>query len=123
MGQQRLGEEHPAAFYLDAVRAVPHAQPYKLLAGDAREVTVAEENPDEVYQRLQPLIDQPDKAADAVGHIVYRRFVDMYSESAAALDHGPEAGQAQSTLLELFRRRNVVQPVVDEVARKVRELS
>jgi hypothetical protein len=32
--------------------------------------------PEVVQQRLRPLIDRASEAADAVGHIVYRRLVE-----------------------------------------------
>ncbi len=121
--KERLGQRHPASYYLDAVRAVPLAQPYKLLEGDAAQVKVDEEDPEYVYQRLRPLIEEPKEAADAVGHIVYRRFVDTFTDSALAINKRSEARRAQSELLELFRQRNVVQPVVEEIEDHVRRVT
>lgn len=121
--RQRIGERHPASYYLDAVRAIPLAQPYKLLTGDAGAVQVAEEEPEVVERRLRPMVERPAEAADAVGHIVYRRFVDTYSDSALEANKRDDARQAQTQMLELFRRREVVQPVVNEVEERVRQLS
>ncbi len=121
--KRRLGERHPASYYLDAVRAVPLAEPYKLLEGDASQVEVVEEDPEYVYQRLHPLIEEPEQAANALGHIVYRRFVDTYTDSAVAINKRAEARQAQSALLDLFRKRDVVQPVVNEIEAQVRRVT
>lgn len=121
--EERLGERHPSSYYLGAVRAVPLAQPYKVLEGDAGEVALAPENPEYVYRRLLPMVERPTEASDAVGHIVYRRFVDTYTESALAVNQRGDARRAQAQLLELFRRRDVVQPVVQDVEEHLRQLT
>ncbi|HSH59596.1 MAG TPA: hypothetical protein VK988_08160 [Acidimicrobiales bacterium] len=118
----RVGEAHPATFYLDAVRAMPLAKPYKVLRGDAGQVEVEEQDPDIVQQRLTPLVEQPSKAADVVGHIVYRRLVETYTDAALETRNRSQARQAQSRMLELFRSRGVIQPVVEEVEQRVDQL-
>jgi len=119
---EKIGDTHPASYYLDAVRAVPMAKPYKLLEGDADEVQVAGEDPEFVERRLSPLVERPQEAADVVGNIVYRRLVETYTEAALESQHRDQARQAQSSMLEMFRERGVVQPVLDDVARRVDEL-
>ncbi len=117
-----LGQAHPAAYYLDAVRAVPMATPYKLLRGDSDQVQVADQDPEFVQRRLAPVVERPERAADVVGHIVYRRLVDTYTDAAVETRNAEGAREAQSTMLELFRARGVVQPVIDDVERRVGEL-
>lgn len=118
----QVGQSHPAAYYLNAVRAVPLAKPFKVLRGDAEEVQVAEQNPELVQQRLTAVVEHPAEAADAVGHIVYRRLVETYSDAALETNNRSQAREAQRTLLALFRNRDVVQPIIQEVERRVDEL-
>ncbi len=120
--KNRIGATHPAGFYLDAVRAVPLAKRFKLLKGDADEIQIAEEDPEFVQRRLTPLVERPADAADVVGHIVYRRLVETYTDAALETKNRDDARQAQSQMLELFRQRNVVQPVIEEIEHKVNEL-
>ncbi len=120
--KDQLGESHPAAYYFDAVRAVPLAKPFKVLRGDASEVEVADKDPEAVQRRLAPVVEHPDQAADVVGNIVYRRLVETYTEAALETNNRQRAQQAQRTLLELFRARDVVEPVVRDVERRVNEL-
>ena len=118
----QVGETHPAAYYLNAVRAVPLAKTFKLLRGDAEEVEVAEKDPELVERRLASVVERPAQAADAVGHIVYRRLVETYTDAALETNNRTQAREAQTTLLELFRARDVVQPVIQELERRVDEL-
>ena len=119
---KRLGERHPASYYFGAVRAVPMAKPYKLLRGDSAEVQVGEEDPEYVQSRLSPMVERPEEASTVVGNIVYRRMVDTYTEAAIESQKRDEARRAQTTMLELFKARGVVQPVVEDVERRVDEL-
>jgi hypothetical protein len=118
----RLGETHPASYYLNAVRALPLAKPYKLLTGDADAVQVDEQDPEFVQRRLSPVVERPEEAADVVGHIVYRRLVETYTDAALETDGRAEAHRAQRTMLQMFQERDVVEPVVREVERRVEEL-
>lgn len=120
--KNRVGPAHPVTYYLDAVRAMPLAKPYKVLRGDADQVDLKEQDPEVVHQRLTPLVEEPDKAADVVGHIVYRRLVETYTGAALETRNRSQAREAQSTLLELFRSRGVIQPVLEEVEQRVAEL-
>jgi len=118
----RLGEGHPASYYFGAGRAVPMAKPYKVLRGDSDEVQIAGEDPEFVQRRLSPVVERPAEAADVVGNIVYRRLVDTYTDAVVGTQNREQGRQAQTTMLELFRARGVVQPVLDDVERRVDEL-
>jgi hypothetical protein len=120
--KNRIGETHPAAFYLNAVRAIPLATRYKLLKGDASDIEIADEDPELVQRRLTPLVERPADAADVVGHIVYKRLVETYTDAALEIKNRDDARRAQSQMLELFRQRNVVQPVIEEIEHKVNKL-
>lgn len=120
--KNRIGDSNPAGFYLDAVRAIPLAKRYKLLKGDADEIQIGEEDPEFVQRRLTPLVERPAAAADVVGHIVYKRLVETYTDAALETNNQDDARRAQSQMLELFRHRNVVQPVIEEIEHKVNEL-
>ncbi|MGI9022212.1 MAG: hypothetical protein ACR2HV_03045 [Acidimicrobiales bacterium] len=119
---QRLGESHPASFYFAAVRAVPMAKHYQLLRGGADEVQVGEQDPEFVERRLSAVVERPAEAADVVGNIVFRRLVDTYTDAVVETRDRAQGRQAQATMLELFRARGVVQPVLDDVERRVDEL-
>jgi len=53
---------------------------------------------------------------------VYRRLVDTYTDAVVETQNLEQGRQAQTTMLELFRARGVVQPVLDDVERRVDEL-
>lgn len=120
--RDRIGDQHPAAYYLDAVRAVPMATPYKLLQGDSDTVLVVDEDPDFVKRRLSPMVEHPEEAADVVGHIVYRRLVDTYTEAALETRDRAGAREAQTALLKLFDKRRVLERVVKEVTKRLNQL-
>jgi hypothetical protein len=120
--RDRIGEQHPAVYYLDAVRAVPMAKPYKLLEGDADTVRVVDEDPEFVKRRLSSVVEHPDEAADVVGHIVYRRLVDTYTEAALETLDRASAREAQAALLQLFEKRQVLERVIKEVAKRLNQL-
>ena len=75
-----------------------------------------------MQRRLSPLVERADEAADVVGHIVYRRLVDSYTDAALETRSREQARRAQTTMLELFQARNVVEPVVREIECRVAEL-
>ncbi len=118
----RLGDNHPLNFTRSLVRAEPFSKPYKHLAGDAEAIRLLEPNPPEVERELAPLVEQPDVAADTLGHINYRRLIDTYTDCAVASRKKSRARTAQNNLLELFKQRNVLDSVVKEVEQKAKQL-
>ncbi len=119
---QRLGPQHPTTYYLSATRAMPQAQPFKLVEAETDTVRVLPPDPELVERALRPIVQQPESAADALGHIVYRRTVDVYTDAAVECGKRAAARKAQRELLALFEQRNVVPQVVEEVKERAAEL-
>lgn len=118
-----LGAQHPARVYLTATRALPLAAPHKVLAADATALRVLEAEPDVVERDLAPIVEQSKVSADALGHIGYRRVVDAYTDCALRVRKKAKARSAQREMLSLFEARKVVEPVVEKVRGRVRELA
>jgi hypothetical protein len=118
-----LGPQHPVSLYLATARAMPLARPHKVLPADAARVGVLDAEPDVVERTLAPVVHEPKAAADALGHICFERVVDTYTDAAVEAGHRAEARKVQREMLALFESRKVVEPVVEKVRARVRELS
>lgn len=118
----RLGEQHPARYYLAATRAEPMSIPYKILGADADRLQLRDPEPEFVVERLGPVIEDPEAAADAVGHIRYRQIVDTFTRSALDANEKAKAHDAQKRLLGLFKKRAVIPTVIEAVEQRVKEL-
>lgn len=121
---ENLSPQHPARYYLSAVRFSPLAQPFKVVdvGQQNRKLQVLPSDPALVQQELAPLINNAQAASDTVGHIEYRKLVDTYTQCAQNAGKKAEALQAQKMLLELFEQRNIVPQVMSEIEQKVEEL-
>ncbi|GEL19489.1 M28 family metallopeptidase [Pseudonocardia asaccharolytica] len=120
---RELGARHPAAVYLTAARALPLAGPHKVLAADATALRVLDAEPDVVERELAPIVEQSKVAADALGHIGYERVMDAYTDCALKVRKKAKARAAQREMLSLFEARKVIEPVVEKVRDRVRELA
>jgi len=119
---EHLGEKHPQFHYLTAARAIPLATHYKLLKADSNKVRLLDPDPGFVEEKLAPVIENTEAAADAVGHIMYRRIVDIYTRSALDANKKAKARYAQKRLLDLFKKRGVIRPVIEGIEQRVKEL-
>lgn len=120
---RELGAQHPATVFLTAARTLPLAEPHKVLAADATALQVLEAEPDVVERELAPIVEHSKVAADALGHIGYERVVDTYTDCALKVRKKAKARSAQREMLSLFEARKVVEPVVEKVRDRVRELA
>jgi hypothetical protein len=84
---------------------------------------VLDPEPDVVERDLAPVIAQPKEAADALGHIQFKRVVDTYTDCAVTVRKKARARTAQREMLSLFEARKVVDRVVENVRARVRELT
>ena len=123
--RDKMPARHPLQNHLAMVRAQPLAQPAKSIPADAAKVKVLDQDPDEVYKRLNPVVaaKQMEEAANTIGHITYHRVVDMFTTCAESVGKKAEARDAQKNLLDLFKERNVVRHVITDVEKRVKELS
>ena len=119
---KRLGEKHTAAYYLSSVRALPQSKSYKLLGGKANSIKLAQPDPDYVERTLTPVVDRVEESADSLGHILFRKVVDAYTDCAAAAGKKTRGREAQSTMLGLFEARGVIPAVTAEVKQRISEL-
>ncbi len=119
---EHLDEKHPAQYYWTAVRSAPLANPFKCLRADTNKVSLLDPDPGIVQRQLTPLLENAEAAADAIGHIEYRKIVDTYTQCAIEVQKKVKAREAQNNLLDLFKKRNVIQPVIKTIERRVKEL-
>jgi hypothetical protein len=69
------------------------------------------------------VVAQSKEAADALGHILFKRVVDTYTDCAVAVQKKARARTAQREMLSMFEARKVVERVVEDVRGRVRELT
>jgi hypothetical protein len=64
------------------------------------------------------LMEYPDQAAETLGHIDYKRYVDRFAQWLS--DHGDAAAAAacQARLRDTLANRDVAEPVLEEIARR-----
>ncbi len=86
-------------------------------AGAAIEVEKAKV--DKAHKMLnQALLDQPEEAAESLGHIVYRRQVEREARLLALQGAPGDAANCHKSLAETLKSRNVLLNVVRDVRRK-----
>ena len=121
----RIGESHPAIYYLTAARFMPLATPFKLLQADTKKIKVLDPDPKTVLKNMNRVVAEKDmpKAADAIGHITYRKIVEAYANCAIKTKQKTEARHVMNNLLALFKKRKVIQAVLKELENDVKKLS
>jgi len=75
-----------------------------------------------VERTLTPVVDRVEESADSLGHILFRKVVDAYTDCAAAAGKKTRGREAQSTMLGLFEARGVIPAVTAEVKQRISEL-
>lgn len=120
---EHLDENHPAKFHIARVRSTPLANPFKRLKAYSNKVTLMDPDPGIVEQQLAPVLRNAETAADTIGHIEYRQLVDTYTQSALGVKKKNEAREAQDNLLVLFKKRDVIEPVIEDIEQRVKELN
>jgi hypothetical protein len=113
-----LGPEHPASHYLAAARAIPYAQPFKTLAASADAVRVEDPDPQFVERELAPVVENLESAADAIGHILFGRVVNVYADAAVESGKAQNGKEILKRTSQTFAERQVIEPVVRQLASK-----
>ena len=119
---KKLPARHPSIATLKTTKAMPYTREQKILSAQTREVKVLPANPELVYETMKPVVERGAEVADLLGHIEYRRVVDRFTRSSIELHKVADARIAQEQLLDVFKRRKVVQPVVDAIEDEVNDL-
>lgn len=96
----RLGEEHPARYYLAAARYLPLAEPFKVVGPKADRVRVLEAEPDRVAERLAFVVEEAGRAADALSPLVFRDVAGTYARAAQEAGDKAMARRALQALRE-----------------------
>ncbi|MGH2736410.1 MAG: hypothetical protein ACRDKZ_12585, partial [Actinomycetota bacterium] len=117
-----LGDKHPASYYLAAARALPYAQRFKTLSAESDRLEVLDPDPEFAERELAPVVENPEPASDAIGHIIYGRIVDKYAACAAEVNKKDKAKEALTRTRRMFEERNVIQPVLDQLEQKAERL-
>ncbi len=119
---ERLGPQHPIQHHLAKVINTPFATPFKILTQEQNRIELLDPDPEGVQRALEKVVKDP-SAADSVGHIEFHQLVDCYTDCAIQLQNKVAAREAQRSILFLFESRNVVKPVVDNIKRRINELT
>jgi hypothetical protein len=118
-----LGERNPVSMHLTTVRFKPLASESKVARPGSDKIEVLPEEPDRVVHELKPaVLDQPEAAADTMGHIWYHDVVDTYTKCAVDSNQRNVALTAQEQLLGVFSKRNVVPSVLNQIEGRIAEL-
>jgi hypothetical protein len=70
----------------------------------------------------EALLDKPQLAAETLSHFDYHYYVDRFSDALEEQGRQDEAADAQSTLLQALQQRKVIQPVLESIRLREREL-
>ena len=124
---KELGEDNPVSAHLTTVRYKPLAQPCKIveptLDSSAKNLRVLDGEPDVFVEKVAPvLIAGSETAANTMGHIWYREVVDTFTQAAIEAGEQAKARQAQEQMVGLFKKRKVVQSVIDNAESRLSEI-
>jgi hypothetical protein len=121
--RHRLGPYNPISMHLTTVRFKSLAKPAKVVSPTTSDLQVIEPEPDRVVHQLTDVvIEQPDVAADTMGHIYFRDVVDTFTKAAIHSGAAGLAKKAQEQMLNLFKSRNVLPSVITSVEERVSDL-
>jgi hypothetical protein len=112
--RHRLGERHPATYYLTAVRYMPQATPMKIVDPQSKKLRVLEADPDRVARQLAPIITDEEAATEALGRAAYREVAQVYARAVAQVKARGEHRRAQASNngTSLLKRSGGVSSVV-----------
>jgi hypothetical protein len=119
---EKLGPDHPASIAIRVAEALPLAQDFKYLAGDESAVQLLPAEPDAAARDLAVVAEQPEQAADALGHITYGRVMQTYTDCAVRSGDRKAAADAQRSVVELFTSRGVVRSAIAVAEERLAEL-
>lgn len=107
------------AVHAEVALAMPLTKPYKLL-GEDRRIHIIPPDVEEASKMLNPsLLEKSHLAANTLGHIDYRYYMDQLSESQAVRAGNPEAAaETQSKLLQTLTDRQVRPDVLAKIKEK-----
>ncbi|WP_206602822.1 hypothetical protein [Leptolyngbya ohadii] len=118
---ERLGDRK-VAIHAQVALAMPLAKAYKVLeAGDAGQprIRVLPPNPEAANRELSDaLLEQPHAAAETLGHIDYKDYVDRFSDHLEQQGDIQEAMDAQETLLNTLSSRQVIDRVLQAIQQR-----
>lgn len=78
-------------------------------------MTIFDPDPGVVVERLKPVMNNLSLAADSLGHITCKKIVDTYAAAALKFRKKAVARQAKRDLLNLFKKRGVMDGVLSEI--------
>jgi hypothetical protein len=82
-------------------------------------IKLAKAKPDQARKQLgAALMKEEQVAAETLGHIEYRAYVDQFSDWLAAQGDPGAAAKCQSSLLSTLKERNVADWVLSAIQRK-----
>jgi len=118
----RLSPKHPARLYLASCLAMPLAKNWKSLPRGAKKVGILEPHHARAEQLLAPAMDSLELLADSLGHIRAREVTEIYANSALEAGKRARAVEVKRSLLALFRKRKVVEPVLKQLEDELKRL-
>jgi hypothetical protein len=89
------------------------------LENGVRDIGQKKGQPDQAKSELTlALTSNPDRAAESLGHIDYKVYVDMLTDFLSDRGERKEAAQIQDTLQTTLLKRGVIARVIDQVNEK-----
>ncbi|HJQ68964.1 MAG TPA: hypothetical protein VKA70_08330 [Blastocatellia bacterium] len=79
---------------------------------------VAPADADTTYAELTTLLSRPGTAAETLGHIDFKYYVDFFTESLVEQGENAQAARLQDTLYDTLSARNVLKSVLEEIRSK-----
>lgn len=119
---RRLPERHPSLPALTAARFMPLSRDQKLLKAGADAVEVQQADHDQIAREMRSVVERGVEAVNSLGHIRYEQVIDRFTESSVAVREFTAARHAQEQMLEVFRDRGVIEPVLSRVENTMRQL-
>ncbi len=119
----KIAADHPAAFALRRARAGAFATRFKVLDPSARTLSVEDSDPGFVFTTLGKVVAEPNAAANSLGHIGYEQMVQTYTECAVDAGKKGAARTAQKEMVDLFKKRKVVDRAVKRAESRLKQLT
>jgi len=118
----KLGKKHPALFHIAQVRSAVFADSSTVVEPRTKKIRVLAGDPERVEVQLKSVVDEPEAAADSLGHIGYEQLVSTYVDCALKVRKKAAARTALEEMLKVFKERNVLPTVIEKLEQRLKEL-
>jgi len=118
----KLSEKHPASYRLRVARSNAFSRDFKMFDPIAKKINVLDAEPDKVVELMGPVMADPGRTADSLGHIQYERVVETYTACAVVTGKKDTARQIQEETVQIFRSRGVTPSAIERAQQNLDRL-